>query len=152
MKTPGVVGVMLINQDGLAVRTTLSQDETLKFGGQIVSMVEKSRKFMEELAANDDNRDMATASGQGTSAHHPHHHLHHPDHEQHQHDTIIRIRTMNYEVVISPCGKLRQQSTKSYLERKSFSSPVWISRHWRILHGGHSEAVEWHCGWGGRRR
>lgn len=96
MGMPGVIGVMVINQDGVAIRSTLSEEETLKYGAHISQMVTKSRKIMQELGVEEGDGGVVNSTNRATKR---------KQGKLSNDLAFIRIRTLNHEVLVSPCGQ-----------------------------------------------
>lgn len=45
----GVQGVVIVNQDGIPIRTTLKQEETVQYAGLITQLCSKARSAVREL-------------------------------------------------------------------------------------------------------
>ena len=45
----GVIGVVIVNQDGVPIRTTLDQNDTVKYAGLITQLCSKARSAVREL-------------------------------------------------------------------------------------------------------
>jgi dynein light chain roadblock-type len=45
----GVIGVVIVNQDGIPIRTTLDQADTVKYAGLITQLCSKARSAVREL-------------------------------------------------------------------------------------------------------
>ena len=85
---PRVIGVMVINREGITIRSALSEEETLKYAAHIGPLVDKSRKIIQELPVNDEEALKTDVFG------------HHKNVDE---VTFIRIRTLDHEVLVPPC-------------------------------------------------
>ena len=48
-KQKGVIGVVIVNQDGIPIRTTLDQAKTVQYAGLITQLCAKARSAVREL-------------------------------------------------------------------------------------------------------
>ncbi|KAJ1481855.1 putative dynein light chain roadblock-type 2 [Baffinella frigidus] len=51
---PGVQGLVIVNQDGIPIRTTFNQEKTVQYAGLITQLCAKARSAVRELDPQND--------------------------------------------------------------------------------------------------